>query len=47
MGLLRASAKAAQSAVQQPDDLDELWRSGRQVLNALKRLEKVLDRAEQ
>ncbi len=46
VGLFRASAKAAQSAAHQPDDPDELWRSGRQVLNALRRLEKALERTE-
>jgi hypothetical protein len=46
LGLLRASAKVAQSASQNPDDLKELWRLGRQVQTALNRLQKVLERAE-
>lgn len=46
LGLLRASAKVAQAAAQQPDDLDELWRSARQVQTALNRLQKALERAE-
>ena len=45
-GLLRASAKAAQAAAQQPDDPDELRRSARKVLTALSRLHKILERAE-
>jgi hypothetical protein len=46
LGLLRASAKAAQSAAQKPDDLEELRRLGRQVQNALNRLQNVMERAE-
>jgi hypothetical protein len=45
--LLRASARVAQSAAQQPDDLDELVRLRRQVQTALSRLQKALERAEQ
>lgn len=45
-GVLRASAKAVEAAVLQPDDTAEIQRLGRQVSNALKRLEKVLERAE-
>lgn len=45
-GLLRASAKAAQSAVLRPDDLEELWRLERQVRRALNRLQTTLERAE-
>ena len=44
--LLRASAKLAQSAVHNPDDLDELWNLERRVRTALTRLQTVLDRAE-
>jgi hypothetical protein len=47
LGLLRASAKAAQSAAQNSDDLEELRLLGRQVQNALNRLHNVLERAEQ
>jgi hypothetical protein len=46
LGLLRASAKVAQSASQMPDDLEELWRLARQVQTALNRFQKVLERAE-
>jgi hypothetical protein len=46
LGVLRASAKVAQSASQKPDDLDELWRLARQVLTALNRFHKTLERAE-
>ena len=45
-GLLRASAKLAQAAVQRPDDLDELWRLEQQARRALSRLQTVLNRAE-
>jgi hypothetical protein len=45
-GLLRASANLAQSAVQQPEDLEVLWRLGRPVQNVLNRLYKALERAE-
>lgn len=45
-GVLRASAKAVEAAVLQPDDTAEIRRLGRQVFNALKRLEKVLEREE-
>jgi hypothetical protein len=46
LGVLRAGAKVAQSAAQEPDDLEELWRLGRQVQSALKRLQTALERAE-
>jgi hypothetical protein len=46
LGLLRASAKVAQSASQQPDDLEGLWRLARQVQTALNRFQKTLERAE-
>ena len=45
-GLLRASAKVAQAAVQSPDDLEALVQPMRQVHNALSRLQKVFERAE-
>lgn len=45
-GLLRASARVAQSAVQRPDDLEELWHLERQTRKALSRLQAVLERAE-
>jgi hypothetical protein len=44
--LLKASARLAQAAVHDPDDLDALWKKGRSVQRALRRLETVLDRAE-
>jgi hypothetical protein len=44
--LLRASAKLAQVAAHNPDDLDELWKLERRVRTALTRLQTVLDRAE-
>jgi hypothetical protein len=44
--LLRASAKLAQVAVRDPDDLDELWRLERRVRTALSRFQTVLSRAE-
>jgi hypothetical protein len=46
LGLLRASAKVAYSASQKPDDLEELWRLGRQVQTGLNRLQTALKRAE-
>jgi hypothetical protein len=46
LGLLRASSKAAQSAAQKPDDLEEIRLLARQVQNALNRLYNVLERAE-
>ena len=46
VGLLRASARVAQSTAQEPDDLEELTRSVRQVRTALTRLQKALERAE-
>ena len=45
-GLLRASAKLAQAAVHDPDDLDELWQLERRVRTALSRLQTALSRAE-
>ena len=45
-GLLRASARLAQAAVQRPDDLDELWHLEQQARRALSRLQTVLNRAE-
>lgn len=44
--LLKASARLAQAAVHDPDDLDTLWETGQRVQRALRRLETVLDRAE-
>lgn len=45
--LLKASARLAQAAVHNPDDLDALWEMGRSVQKALRRLETVLYRAEE
>jgi hypothetical protein len=45
LSLLRASAKLAQAAVHDPDDLDELWKLGRRAQTALNRLQTVLERA--
>ncbi len=44
--LLRASAKLAQAAAHNPDDLDRLWNLERRVRTALTRLQTALDRAE-
>ncbi len=44
--LLKASARLAQAAVDQPDDLDDLWNEGKEVNRALRRLQTVLNRAE-
>lgn len=44
--LLRASAKLAQAAVHNPDDLDRLWNLERRVRTALTRLQTTLDRVE-
>ena len=44
--VLKASARLAQAAVHDPDDLDALWEMGQRVQKALRRLETVLDRAE-
>ncbi|MGH9854194.1 MAG: hypothetical protein ACREBD_30490, partial [Blastocatellia bacterium] len=44
-GLLRASAKVAQAALQNPDDLDELEQLARKAHNALNRLQTGLERA--
>ncbi len=44
--LLKASARLAQAAAHDPDDLDTLWELGRKVQTALRRLETVLERAE-
>ena len=46
LGLLRASARLAQSAVGQPEDLEELWHLEQQVRRALSRLQTTLERAE-
>jgi len=45
-GVLRASAKLAETAILQPEDLDEVERVERQVLRALNRLQRILERAE-
>jgi hypothetical protein len=45
-GLFRASARLTQAAIQQPEDLDELWHLEQQARRALSRLQTVLDRAE-
>ncbi len=45
-GVLKASARPAQAAVHDPDDLDTLWKMEESVRRALRRLETVLDRAE-
>ena len=44
--LLRASARLAQAAVHDPDDVDGLWDVERRVRTALTRLRTVLDRAQ-
>ena len=44
--VLKASARLAQAAVHDPDDLDTLWKMGKSVQRAMRRLETVLDRAE-
>jgi len=44
-GLLRASAKVAQAALHNPDDLDELEQLPRKAHNALNRLQTGLERA--
>jgi len=44
--VLKASARLAQAAVHNPDDLDALWELGWSVQKALRRFETVLDRAE-
>ena len=44
--LLKASARLAQAAVHNPDDLDALWKLEASVRRALRRLEMVLERAE-
>lgn len=46
LALLRASAKIAQSAVQRPDDLDELWHLEQQARKTLTRLQTTLERVE-
>lgn len=43
--VLRASAKMAEAAVSQPENIEELQRLGCQIHNALNRMQKVLDRA--
>lgn len=45
-GLLRASAKATQLAVHNPDDIEGLRHLGRQTLNAFNRMLKAINRAE-
>jgi len=45
-GLLRASAKVVQAALQSPDQLEGLSRLARQVHTVVNRLQKVLERAE-
>ncbi len=44
--LLKASARLAQAAVHDPDDLGALWKMVGSVERALRRMETVLDRAE-
>jgi len=44
--LLKNSALLAQAVVQEPDDIDALWKTARRVDRALRRLEDVLNRAE-
>jgi hypothetical protein len=43
--LLKASARLAQAAAHDPDNLDELYQLGRSVSRALKQLETALDRS--
>jgi hypothetical protein len=45
-GVLRAGAKVAEAAVLRPEDAEEIRRLARQVYNALRRLERILERAE-
>jgi hypothetical protein len=45
-GVLRGSAKLVAAALSPTEDVEEVRRLGRQVYNALNRLEKILDRAE-
>jgi hypothetical protein len=45
--LLKASARLAQAAVHDQEDLDALWEQWQRVHRALRRMETVLDRAEQ
>ena len=44
--LLKASARLTQAVVQNPDDLDALWKAEERVARALSRLEKALVRAD-
>lgn len=44
--LVKASLELAQSAVQDPEDLDALWRSLRKVGNAVSRVETILHRSQ-
>jgi hypothetical protein len=44
--VLKASARLAQAAVHDPDDLDALWELGWSAQKALRQFETVLDRAE-
>jgi transposase len=45
--LLKASARLAQAAVHDPEDVDALWVQWQRVHRALRRMETTLDRAEQ
>lgn len=45
--LLRNSVRVVQSVVQQPDNLEEIWRLNQQTQKTLGRLQKVLERTEQ
>ena len=45
IGLLRASARLAQAAIRDLNDLDGLWLHEQQVRKALTRLQRTLDRA--
>jgi hypothetical protein len=44
-GLLRASVKVVQAALQDPNELEDLQQLGRKVHNALNRLQTGLERA--
>ncbi len=46
LALLKASARLAQAATQNPDDMGALWVLGQSVQKALKRLQTTLDRAD-
>jgi hypothetical protein len=45
-GLLKASAKLAQAAAHDPDNLDELYKLARRTESALNQFATALDRAE-